>query len=387
MTPPARIAAAIGILDAVLTGESAERLLTSWGRKNRYAGSGDRAAIRDHVFDALRCRRSYAWLGGADTGRGLMLGAVRTAGIDPARVFTGEGYGPAAFGKDERPQGALAEAPLPVQLDLPDWLMPELSRSLGDNLIPVAQAMRRRAPVYLRVNLAKSDRDKAASALAAEGIPTKPHDLSPTALLVTENARRVQNSRSFRDGLVELQDAASQAVIDVLPQAARALDFCAGGGGKSLALAARGAQVTAHDADPARMRDIQARAARAGVSIATVTPEDLPRTASFDLVLCDSPCSGSGAWRRAPQAKWNLTAEKLQTLNDLQDDILDHAQRFVASGGVLAYATCSLLSAENHDRISRFLGKNPEWSLTQECRFTPLDGGDGFYIAVLTCGN
>ena len=385
MTPAARIAAAIDILDAVQTGEAAEKLLTTWGRKNRYAGSSDRAAIRDHVFDALRCLRSYAWLGGADSGRGLMLGAVRAAGVDPASVFNGEGYGPAAIGTDELPQSDLADAPLPVQLDLPDWLMPELTRSLGDDLAPVAQAMRHRAPMFLRVNLARTDREQAALALAGESIQTMPHDLSPTALLVTENARRVQNSRSFRDGLVELQDAASQAVVDALPGAARVLDFCAGGGGKSLALAARGAQVTAHDADPARMRDIPARATRAGVNIAAVTPEDLPQKAAFDLVLCDAPCSGSGAWRRAPQAKWQLTPGSLQTLCELQDDILDAAQHFVAPGGVLAYATCSVLDTENHDRIARFLDENPKWSLTHERRFTPLDGGDGFYAACLTC--
>lgn len=385
MTPAARIAAAIGILDDVLAGGAAERLLTGWGRRNRFAGSADRAAIRDHVFDALRCRRSFGWLGGADTGRGLMLGALRSAGLEPGRVvFTGEGYGPDPIGPDEQPLGDLADAPVPVQLDMPDWLMPELARSLGDDLAPVAQALRQRAPVFLRVNLARAGRGLAASALAAENIQTVPHDLSPTALLVTGNARRVRNSGAYRDGLVELQDAASQAVVDALPAADRVLDYCAGGGGKSLALAARGAAVTAHDAAPARMHDIPTRAARAGAVITTVTSKELPQQSPFDLVLCDAPCSGSGAWRRSPHAKWLLTPGDLRQLCDRQSEILEQARRFVAPGGVLAYATCSLLRAENHDRIARFLSRNPGWSQSRARQFTPRDGGDGFYMTCLT---
>ncbi|MCG6904926.1 MAG: RsmB/NOP family class I SAM-dependent RNA methyltransferase [Rhodobacter sp.] len=384
MTPAARIAAAIGILDAVLAGEPAEKLLTTWARRNRYAGSGDRAAIRDHVYDAIRCQRSFAWLGGGATGRGLMLGALRAAGTDPAEIFTGQGYGPDPLAPDEVPASELAGAPLAVQLDLPDWLLADLTRSLGDDLVPVAQALRHRAPVFLRVNLARASVEQAVAALAGDGIGTAPHDLSATALQVVSNPRRVQTSQAFRDGLVELQDVASQAVVDALPRAARVLDYCAGGGGKSLALAARGADVVAHDSDAGRMGDIAVRAARAGVSISIST--DLTENEKFDLVLCDVPCSGSGAWRRAPQAKWQLTEAGLAALRAMQASILDTAQHHVGPGGTLAYATCSLMACENQDRISRFLAGSAQWSKLFERQFTPLDGGDGFYVCCLKRG-
>jgi 16S rRNA (cytosine967-C5)-methyltransferase len=157
------------------------------------------------------------------------------------------------------------------------------------------------------------------------------------------------------------------------------LDYCAGGGGKALALAARGAAVTAHDADPGRMRDLPARAARAG---ARVEIEAAPAGA-FDLVLCDAPCSGSGTWRRAPEAKWRLTPERLAALTELQAQILDQAAPLVAPGGALAYATCSLLEAENGAQTADFLARHPGWQLENERRLTPLEGGDGFYLALL----
>ncbi|HDR29936.1 MAG TPA: RsmB/NOP family class I SAM-dependent RNA methyltransferase, partial [Rhodovulum sp.] len=238
MTPAARIAAAIGLLDAWLAGAPVERLLTTWGRQNRYAGAKDRAAIRDLVFDALRCRRSFAALGGSATGRGLMLGLLRADGIAPGTIFTGEGHVPPPLTAAEQ---AVPPADLPEEIacDCPDALAAVLRDSLGADFLPVMQALRQRAPVFLRANLRRTTRDKAAAALASEGIETRPHPLSPTALEVTANARRVQQSRAWREGLVELQDAASQAVADLmpLPEGGRVLDFCAGGGGKTLALA------------------------------------------------------------------------------------------------------------------------------------------------------
>ncbi|MCP3969102.1 MAG: RsmB/NOP family class I SAM-dependent RNA methyltransferase [Rhodobacteraceae bacterium] len=384
MTPAARISAAIGILDTMLAGGAAEKLLTTWGRKNRYAGSGDRAAIRDHVYGALRCRRSFAWLGGAATGRGLMLGALRAAGQEPAGLFTGEGYAPEMLRQDETGH-ELADAPRAVRYDLPDWLMPALEQSLGGDLEAVAEAMRARAPVFLRVNLIRTDRAGAIQALAADGISCELHGLATTALRVTGNPRRVQGSAAYRDGLVELQDAASQAVVETLPCAARVLDYCAGGGGKALALAARsGVRVFAHDIDPARMRDVAPRAERAGAAVTVMTPRALGTQARFGLVLCDAPCSGSGTWGRAPEAKWRLTPGRLQALSAMQDEILDKARLLVEQNGVLAYATCSLLTVENEDRMAAFLVRHSGWRLTFQCRYSPLDGGDGFYVAHLT---
>ncbi len=377
MTPAARLSAAIGVLDRWLAGEPAEKALTNWGRASRFAGSADRAAVRDLVFDAIRCRRSCAHRGGAETGRGLILGLLRGQGADPAGFFTGEGHAPAPL------TAAEAEVPPPpeglVALDCPDWLAPLLRDSLGGDFAPVMQVLRSRAPVFLRVNLARIPREEAAARLAAEGIAARPHPLAKTALEVTANARKIQNAAAFAEGLVELQDAASQAVIEALGQldGLRVLDLCAGGGGKALAMAALGARVTAHDTIPARLKDLPPRAARAGARIAITDRPEGP----FDLVLADAPCSGSGAWRRQPEGKWRLTPARLAELTDLQGEILHRAAGLVGPGGRLAYATCSLLDAENADRAAAFLAAHPGFASTGDLRLTPLDGGDGFYLA------
>ncbi|MFN3642305.1 MAG: RsmB/NOP family class I SAM-dependent RNA methyltransferase [Gemmobacter sp.] len=380
MTPGARASAAIAVLDRIAAGEAAERALTNWARASRYAGSGDRAAVRDLVFDALRRWRSSAALGGGETGRARLIGLLRGQGADPADLFTGAGHAPPPLTPAEaappRPLGPL-EA-----LDCPDWLAPPLQASLGADFAPVMAALRDRAPVFLRVNAARIGRDDAAGRLAAEGILAVPDPLSPWALRVTGGARAIAASAAYAAGLVELQDGASQAVVAALGPAPglAVLDFCAGGGGKALALAACGADVTAHDAAPGRMRDLPARAARAGAAIATAPPF---RPGGWPLVLADAPCSGSGAWRRQPEARWRLTPAALAALTAAQDGVLDAAAGHVAPGGRLAYATCSMLGVENADRIAAFTARHPGWRIANTRRWTPLDGGDGFYLAVL----
>ena len=383
MTPAARISAAIGCLDLILEGAPAEKVLTTWARQNRYAGSGDRSAIRDLVYDALRRKRSYGWLGGGETGRALMIGAMRAGGAALDAVFSGARFAPLPLSEAEAAAPPpLAEAPAALRVDCPDWLWPMMEESLGRDAGAVLTALQSRAPVTLRVNLAKTDVAAARAALARDEIETVAHPLSPTALDVARNPRRVAQSAAFKEGLVELQDAASQAVVDRLLSLAigkSVLDYCAGGGGKALALAAGGAgPVTAHDALPRRMADIPARARRAGTPITLAErPEGL-----FDLVFCDAPCSGTGAWRRQPDAKWRLTPDRLGELTELQDSILDKALGFVGAGGYLAYATCSLLKVENEDRVEAFLARHPAWELLESQRFTPLDGGDGFFLAI-----
>jgi len=378
MTPAARISAAIEVLDRILAGHPVEPSLVNWGRAHRFAGSGDRAAMRDLVFDALRCRSSYAALGGGLTGRGLMLGAVRAQGVDPATLFTGIGHAPAPATEPQRlPEGHEA-------LDCPEWLAPRLQDSLGKDFAPVMRAMQARAPVFLRVNLARTAVSAAQALLAADGVETRPHPLAATALDVTGGARRIQTATAYVDGLVELQDAGSQAVVAALPDLAgrRVLDLCAGGGGKTLAMAALGARVVAHDADPARMRDLPARAARARVAVkVTDSPEN---AAPYDLILTDVPCSGSGSWRRDPAGKWALTAPRLTELLAVQAVILDRAAPMVAPGGCLAYATCSLLADENQRQIDAFVHRTPGWRRDRDHHFTPLQGGDGFFLAILT---
>ncbi len=381
MTPAARLSAAIDILDRILSGAAAEQTLTNWGRASRFAGSGDRHAVRDIVYDALRCQRSFAALGGGLTGRGLVLGGLRDKGLDPAGLFTGEGHAPSVITAQDQsiaPQSFAA-------LDCPDWLGPLLQESLGEDFEPVLKALRHRAPVFLRVNTARCTRDQAISALAAEGIVAQPHALAHTALEVIENARKIQNSQTYLQGLVELQDAASQAVVAAIPVRAgqRVLDHCAGGGGKTLALAAQaGLTLFAHDADPRRMRDLPERAKRAGVTVSIIENPEI--SAPYDVILTDVPCSGSGSWRRDPQGKWALTQADLIRLCQIQAGILDHVAPMVARSGQIAYATCSMLRAENESQVAGFLTRHPLWRLENQHRFSPMDGGDGFYFALLT---
>jgi 16S rRNA (cytosine967-C5)-methyltransferase len=386
MTPAARISAAIEVLDQVAKGYAAERALTNWARGSRFAGSKDRAAVRDHVFDALRRRRSFAFLGGGTDGRAVMVGSLRAQGIDPDVFFNGEGHAPAPLtAAEQRPPQS--DMPRNVRLDIPDWLAPLLMASLGEDFEPVCDSLRSRAPVFLRVNLRAGTRDEAIALLASESIVAVPHPLSNSALEVTENARRIQNSEAYTSGLVELQDAASQAITDMLPlrPGARVLDYCAGGGGKTLAMAARAdASFFAHDIEARRMADLPARAARAGVEVTRLRTSDIAAHAPFDLVLLDVPCSGSGSWRRAPEAKWLLTDDRLRQLVRLQGEILDKTAGYVAKGGVLAYATCSLLKDENAAQIDAFLSHRSGWKLLSKRRLTPLDGGDGFFIALFT---
>lgn len=384
MTPAARVAAAIEILDMIGDGTPAEQVLTRWGRSNRFAGSKDRAAIRDYVFDVLRQKRSVAWLGGASTGRGLMLGLLRAEGVDPATVFTGEGHAPSPLAEYEEtpPSGDMPQADA---LNLPDWLAEVFSDSLGERVTQTTTLLQSRAPLTLRVNTSKTTASDAIVMLAEAGVEVEPNPLSPTALTVVEGPRRVRNSPAYLEGFVELQDASSQAVVDAVPAAKRVLDYCAGGGGKALALAARGADaVFAHDVDPARMRDLPLRAARAEAEITQLATSELSRSGPYDLVLVDAPCSGSGSWRRAPEAKWHLTPEKLTATCALQDDILDAAQGLVAENGTLAYATCSILEDENMRRVDAFLSRHSTWVCTWHKTYDVSAMGDGFFTAHLT---
>jgi 16S rRNA (cytosine967-C5)-methyltransferase len=384
VTPPARVAAAAALLDAIAAGMPAEQALTNWARRSRFAGSGDRAAVRDLVFDALRRRRSCAALGGGTTGRALMLGLLRDRGEDPDAVFTGARHAPAPLAAQERAAGAAPEGA--EALDMPDWILPRLRASLGEDCDAVCRLLRERAAVFLRVHAGRTDLAAAREALAAEGIATEPHPLAATALRVTGGARRLRASRTFAEGLVELQDAAAQAVCAALPAGpgTRVLDYCAGGGGKALALAARGAEVAAFDADPARMRDLPARAARARTPVTVLARRDLARRAAEDLVVADVPCSGSGAWRRQVEAKWRLDPAGLARLLAEQRAILAAAAGHVCAGGHLAYVTCSLLAEENESQVAAFLDAAGDgWRVVAQRRISPLEGGDGFFLALL----
>jgi len=385
MTPAARVQAAIDVLSDVLDGTPGEKALSNWARRSRFAGSKDRAAVRDHVFQALRCRRSYAALGGGLTGRGLMIGALRDQGVTLEDIFSGQTYAPEALSDDEQ---AVGKATFEDRCDLPDWIMQEFRASLGEQAARAAHALRARAPIMVRVNLPKATQSQAVTALAEEGITARSHPIASSALLITEGARRVSGSAAFRDGWIELQDGSSQAAMEFVPvpEGGKMLDFCAGGGGKTLALAGRAqAQWFAHDGLPHRMKDLPTRAARAGVQVAQLNEDDLSGSGPYDVILCDVPCSGSGTWRRAPEAKWALSPERLKELTRLQAEILSAAAPLVCPGGALAYATCSVLTHENEGQIEGFLASNPGWSREIQRSWPISDGGDGFFLAILRC--
>ncbi len=386
MTPAARISAAITLLDRVFAGELADRALANWGRQNRYAGSKDRAAIADLVYEVLRQMRSLAALGGGTQGRALLLGYVRNNGLDPNTIFGAGTYAPSPLTETERSAG---RQPLPASaecVDFPEWLWPDLCETLGDRVQEIGKTMQGRAPVHLRVNLAKLTRADAIAELSGQGVSAQPHALSPAALEVVEGARKVRSAPAYLDGKVELQDASSQAVADMVPlsKGETLLDFCAGGGGKTLAIAGRvNAAFFAHDIDRGRMKDLPARASRAGVNVGLLSAPEVVQSAPFDTVLIDAPCSGSGSWRRDPQGKWLLTRDMLNRTLDLQRDILDQTVPVVKPQGHLVYATCSLLACENRRQVDAFLSRQAGFTLSAERSLTPLDGGDGFYCAVL----
>ncbi|MBL4768643.1 MAG: RsmB/NOP family class I SAM-dependent RNA methyltransferase [Rhodobacteraceae bacterium] len=385
MTPAARVQAAIEILDTVQDGMPAEQALTRWARKSRYAGSGDRAAVRDHVFSTMRCLRSFACLGGTDTGRGLMIGLLKSRSENLDAIFCELTYAPAPLSEEERVSGQSPTTDA-ERLDVPDWLWPKFKSALGNDAEAAAIALQRRASVHCRVNLTKTDVTTAIGLLAEDGVTCVPHTTTKTALTVTEGSRRIRQSSAYQSGLIELQDAGSQTVINVLPlqDGMRVLDYCVGGGGKALAMAARSQiDLYVYDVAEQRMRDLPERAERAGAQFSTLTTEELSAAGTFDLVLCDAPCSGSGSWRRAPEAKWRLTPERLQEFENIQGEILQKAAVLTAPDGVLVYITCSILNEENEDSVNRFLKTNAGWKIVFQESLPITNETDGFFTTHL----
>ncbi|MEM9044384.1 MAG: RsmB/NOP family class I SAM-dependent RNA methyltransferase [Pseudomonadota bacterium] len=391
MRPDARVQAAIDVLGRWLNAEQpVERILADWGRSNRYAGSGDRRAIADLVYDAIRRKRSAAWLSGSEDARGVILGSLIANQSDAEALFSGSGHGAEKLSRTERQAvlapAALTAAPWGVRVDLPDWLEPEVN---GLDEAPLVQ-LKERAPLDLRVNRLKSDPDTALARLAEEDISARSGPLTPDCLRVVAGAHRIHRSKAYLDGLVEIQDAASQAgalFADVRP-GETVLDFCAGGGGKTLALAAMQqgcGRLEAFDISSARLSQIPDRARRAGASVTLLNKDDLvAREGQFDCVFVDAPCSGSGAWRRTPEAKWRLTPEGLGELRDQQLRIMTSAMAYVAEEGRLIYATCSLFKSENGDQVRRFDSSDHRLSLQMSHSWTDLRDGDGFYAANLS---
>ena len=384
MTPGARVAAQIDILEAILSGVPAEKALTNWARGNRFAGSKDRAALRDLVFQALRCRRSAGAWPTPQSARAWAIGTLRANGEDPNEFFTGIAHAPAALCADD-----VTPAPSDRdRLDLQDWVIDLLTQQYGaEQTAKIGAVLRHRAPITLRVNLQKTTRAQLQAELAKAEIETTPNLASDTALTVLSNPRRAVLQPCFEQGWFELQDAASQAVADAIALNGRVLDYCAGGGGKSLALAARsGSKIFAHDISTARMAEIAPRAARGGHDIEVIAPQDLAKSAKFETVVCDLPCSGSGAWRRSPEGKWSLTPKDLEAFVRLQRDIIAKSITYLAPNGCLALITCSIFEAENQGQ-RQFVSENfPDLTFCSTEQYLPSATQDGLYLVIFKKG-
>ncbi len=430
MTPGARAAAAIEILDAIETDRArpADRLITTWFRSRRYAGGGDRRAIRDLVYAVLRRRAQVDWWiersGGHCDSRGRVLAVLLIEarwGLSRLEAeFDGGQYRPPPLNEQERGLAGLAgrscgdpAQPLPVRCNIPAWLEEPFRIVLGEATERELAALLEEAPVDLRVNSLKASRRQVMARLAARGIAVEPTPFAPLGLRLASRIN-LGDTPLLREGLVEPQDEASQvaALLVEAQPGESVVDFCAGAGGKTLALAAamenRGRLVAA-DISPHRLARAAPRLARAGV---TCTEQHaLPagggywpgaEEGGFDRVLVDAPCSGTGTWRRVPELRWRLGQQELAGYQDLQAGIIDSAARLVGPGGRLVYAVCSLLGMEGEGQIRAFLIRNPGFEVLPvrriwaravggECpandvflRLLPgRDGTDGFFVAVM----
>jgi 16S rRNA (cytosine967-C5)-methyltransferase len=387
MTPSARLSAAIEVFADIETRRRpAADALKDWGLSHRFAGSGDRAAIAGLVYDALRRKSSSAWLMGEASPRASLLGMLRRErGLDAdaiAALCSGSRYAPppltsveaAALARD-----SLTGAPAYVEGDYSQWLDPHLQRVFGEERAAEGAALASRAPLDLRVNTLVAERDEALAKLQhLDPAPTRWSPLGIRIRLAAEaKSPPIHAEPIFLKGQIEIQDEGSQlvALLAGAKPGEQVVDLCAGAGGKTLALAAamdnRG-QIYATDLDKRRLAPIHARLTRAGarnVQVRTPTGRgadgdslaDLAGRA--DLVMIDAPCTGTGAWRRNPDAKWRIRPGALTERVKEQQAVLEQAAILLKPGGRIAYITCSILAEENGDQVQRFLSGHPEFSV------------------------
>ena len=372
-----RIAGAMHVLRDVLEHRQPVReAMRDWGKRARYAGARDRAWVSGLVLDALRKRQSIAWAMGASDARALAIGALRYAwDWDVRRIeeaFRDE-HAPSALQGAEREALLMApdpSAPAYVRGDFPEWMTPHLERAFGPEAVIEAQDMARRAPVDLRVNTLKADAERAGRALEsvrARPIPELRDAFRIPAPEAIDRGESVEAIPAYSKGWVEVQDMGSQiaAAVSGARPGEQVLDYCAGGGGKTLAMAAmmenRG-QIFAHDNDGRRLSALIPRMERAGARNVQLrhprenaSLDDL--ASAMDLVMIDAPCTGVGTWRRKPDAKWRVSPGALEKRIADQAMILREASVCVRPGGRLVYVTCSFLMEENEDQIFRFLAE------------------------------
>ncbi len=383
MRPGARILAASEVLTEILERHRpAAMALADWGKANRFAGSGDRNAIGGLVYDALRRRSSIAWAMEADTPRALAIGAASAAlAMSHEAVIAacdGARHAPEPLTETEtagltRP---LDDAPDHVRADVPEWLWSAFHAQFGDRAVEEGRKLAERAPTDLRVNALKSTHEKVLKALRDyQATPTR-YASNGVRIPAPAGAQRIPNLQAeaaFQAGWFEVQDEGSQlaALMAGATPREQVLDLCAGAGGKTLALAAgmqNTGQIYAYDQDRLRLKPIFDRIKRAGVSNVQVlragdTAARDALGARFDLVLVDAPCTGTGVWRRRPEAKWRLKPQNLADRQAEQEALLQIAAGFVKPGGRLVYVTCSLLAAENIDQVTRLCAETSDFAI------------------------
>lgn len=430
MTPGARISAAIEVVAEI---EARKRpaidALKDWGLSHRFAGSKDRAAIASLVFDAQRKRASSGFIMGDDTPRASVLGALRqlrdmSVGA-LAALCTGEGHTPPPLNEGEVERlsaGDLTGAPSFVAGDFPAWLEPSLAAVFGPAVVAEMSALATRAPVDLRVNTLRTTREKALASLAHLRAAPTPYSPLGLRLPLAPDGRgpALAAEPAYIKGHAEIQDEGSQlaAILALAKPGEQVLDLCAGAGGKTLALAVsmqNKGQIHATDRDGARLMRSIARLERAGArNVQLHTPRGKNNMLGSlegrcDLVFVDAPCTGTGTWRRNPDAKWRIRPGALAIRIAEQDRTLEEAARFVKPGGRILYATCSVLREENEDRLAAFLGSHADYKSLPApelaemaripgllpfasrfgfgLRLSPLTSGtDGFFIAMLMRG-
>jgi 16S rRNA (cytosine967-C5)-methyltransferase len=399
MTPAARLSAAIEVLaDIEARRRPAADALKDWGLSHRFAGSGDRAAIAGVVYDTLRRRASSAWLMGEATPRAVVIGMLRRErGLDRQaidKLLDGSRFAPQPLTDSERgalEKGSLDGAPAHVEGDYPEWLDPQFAAVFGEARAEEGAALASRAPVDLRVNTLKGRRDEALAELS--DLNPEPTRWSPVGLRIKLGAEAkappLHAETAFIKGLIEIQDEGSQlaALLAGAKPSEQVIDLCAGGGGKTLALAAameNHGQIYATDTDKRRLAPIHARLERAGVRNVQVRPpkaagDELADLAGrADLVLIDAPCTGTGSWRRNPDAKWRIRPGALEQRRKEQGAILDRAVGLLKPNGRIVYITCSVLDDENGAQIRGFLGRQPEFRPVPPEEVTNVLGERGF---------
>ncbi|WP_027579625.1 RsmB/NOP family class I SAM-dependent RNA methyltransferase [Bradyrhizobium sp. Ai1a-2] len=406
MTPAARLSAAIELIDTI----DAERVpaakaLKEWGTAHRYAGSGDRAAISGLIWDVLRRQSSSAYLMDDDSARARVLGMLhleRGMDVDAiAALCDGGRFAPSPLTDAERTaltSRSLAGAPAHIAGDYPEWLDPYLAKVFGDDRVAEATAMASRAPLDLRVNTLKTSRDKMLPRLKHLGATETPWSPLGLRIELGADARNVgiHAEEDFVKGGIEVQDEGSQlaALFSAAKPGEQVIDLCAGAGGKTLALAAMmqgKGRLIATDRDKRQLAPIHERLSRAGVhncDVRTPKGDSDPLSdvkGSADLVVIDAPCTGTGTWRRNPDAKWRMRPGSLEVRLKDQAEVLERAAPLVKAGGRIAYITCSVLPVENGEQVNAFIARHPEFSIVppEQTASVLWDKAEAFAAAAL----